>query len=126
MSTTDPYAVNSTTRHCCRGIGRHTLECPEVSGVPLPAGADFGDVWGLHIRQGAYRVVTGPNRGVTDSDDAALWISGIQFWDGSIDGDGVIETPAVHVEGGRLNSDQARELAAALLEAAAVRDGWAD
>jgi len=29
MTTTDPYAVDSTTRHGRRGIGRHTPECPD-------------------------------------------------------------------------------------------------
>src|SRR4051794_15743058 len=94
--------------------------------IPLPAGADFADMWegrGDDI----HRVVMGVNRGVTDS-DVIVWSSAIQFWDASIDTDNVIDPPAVHIDGavGNLNSDQARELAAALLEAAAECDGWAE
>ena len=54
--------------------------------------------------------------------------SAVQWADGTID-DGQIEGPNVYVydlgEGGPLNSDQARELAAALMEAAAELDRWA-
>lgn len=32
----DAYPVDSTTRACCRGIGRHTPDCPE----PTTAGTD--------------------------------------------------------------------------------------
>jgi hypothetical protein len=93
--------------------------------IPLPAGAVFGDIW-----QGQgddiYRVIMGANRGVTDS-DVVIWTSAIRFWDGSLDTDGEVETPAVHIDGDtdRLNSDHARELASALVEAAAEVDRWA-
>lgn len=64
-------------------------------------------------------------RGVSDS-DVIVWTSCIEFWDGSIDTDGEIELPALHLDGAltTLNSDQARELASALIEAAVEIDGW--
>ncbi|HEY2085721.1 MAG TPA: hypothetical protein VGH54_06775, partial [Mycobacterium sp.] len=91
--------------------------------VPLPAGADFGDIWEGE-GDDVHRVVMGDTRGITDT-DVIVWTSAIQYWDGSIDTDGEIEKPALHIDAGAgadissLNSDQARELAAALLEAAA-------
>jgi hypothetical protein len=97
--------------------------------VPLPAGADFGDAW---EGGSAYRAITGPILGITDS-DVIVWASAIQKADGNIDTDVGNETPAVCIDEWddtqghvlRVNSDQARELAAALLEAASVLDGWA-
>jgi hypothetical protein len=90
--------------------------------VPLPAGAVFGDVWeGIDPK----RVIMGPNRGVTDS-DAYIWTTAIQRTDGRIE-DGP-EPPQVHIEADTdyagLNSDQCREMASLLLEAAAQLDGW--
>src|ERR1700730_13781592 len=87
--------------------------------VPLPAGAVFGDIWEGDDPE---RVVWGANRGITDS-DLIIWTSAMQRTDGRIYSES--EPPKVHVDGGvDLNSDQARELAAALLEAAAELDGW--
>jgi len=90
--------------------------------VPLPVGAVFGDVWEGDDPE---RVIMGPNRGVTDS-DAIVWTTTIQRADGGISLEP--EPPHIHIqtiwEDG-LNSDQARELAAVLLEAAAEMDGWA-
>lgn len=93
--------------------------------VPLPPGAAFGDVW---EGQPPQRVVMGQNRAVTDA-DVIVWTSAIQHLDGTLEktnGDGR-EPPTAHIDGGPmdLNSDQCRELAAALLEAAAEIDGWA-
>jgi hypothetical protein len=90
-----------------------------TSDIPLPAGAAFGDTW---EGDGPQRVVMGPTRGITDS-DFTVWTSAIQCADGRIDS----EPPEVHIAGDTdsgLNSDQARELAAALLEAAGELDGW--
>jgi hypothetical protein len=50
--------------------------------VPLPVGADFGDIWARVGHEDAHRVIMGNNRGVTDS-DVIVWASAIQFWDGS-------------------------------------------
>ena len=88
--------------------------------VPLPAGAVFGDLW-----EGDYpeRVIWGPNRGITDS-GVIIWTSAMQRTDGRIYAES--EPPRVHIEGDvDLSSDQARELSAVLLEAAAELDGWA-
>jgi hypothetical protein len=86
--------------------------------VPLPAGAALADIWeGEHPQ----RVIMGPNRGITDS-DVIVWTTAIQSADGRID-DGP-EPPLVHIHGDpELNSDQAREPAAVLLECAAEMDG---
>src|ERR1700730_12697463 len=99
--------------------------------IPLPTGAGFGDLWQSVGAKDAHRVIMGDNRGVTDT-DVIVWTSAIQFWDGSLDTDGEIEMPSLHIDGGgvssaisNLNSDQGRELAAALLEAATELDRWA-
>jgi hypothetical protein len=71
------------------------------------------------------RVILGPERRVTDT-DITISTSAIQLADGWIateDDDN--ETPHARIYGyDDLNSDQARELASALLEAAAELDGW--
>lgn len=91
--------------------------------VPLPAGADYGDEWQVDSSK-SYRVVCGRIRPITDN-DTAVWTSAIQFTDGTLDTAGTIEAPSITIDDYRtLNSDQARELAAALLEAAAEVDGW--
>jgi hypothetical protein len=79
--------------------------------VPLPAGAALADIWEGDDPQ---RVIMGPNRGITDS-DVIVWTTAIQSAGGRIyDGP---EPPLVHIHGDpELNSDQARELAAVLLE----------
>ncbi|MGO9151757.1 hypothetical protein [Mycobacterium sp.] len=90
--------------------------------VPLPAGAVFGNIWEGDDPE---RVITGPNRGITDS-DVFVRTTAIQRADGRIDVE-PNEPPLVHIEGDTdgLNSDQVRELATVLLEAAAEMDGWA-
>jgi hypothetical protein len=93
--------------------------------VPLPTGATTVDDW-QHDDPQPYRVILGADRKVTDH-KLTVSPSAVQWGDGSVD-DGRIEVPHVYVydvdEGNPLNSDQARELAAALLEAAAEVDGW--
>lgn len=121
--TTTEYPVDSTTRACCGGIGRHTRDC--WSDVALPPGTEFACPW---EGDPAYRTVFGVDRGVTDS-TARVYIAAIQLADGSLD-DGSIEAPGLYVcdgerDGLHLNSDQARELASVLLQAAAELDGWA-
>lgn len=120
--TTNPYPVDSATRTCCGGIGTHTRGCR--ANVPLPPGADFACSW-----QGApvFRTVFGIDRTVTDS-TARVYTAAIQLADGTLD-DGAIEAPGLYVcdgerDGLHLNSDQARELASVLLQAADEIDGW--
>jgi hypothetical protein len=89
--------------------------------VPLPAGAE-ADVW-----DDGGRTIRGPLRGV-DGYDLIVWTAAEQFADGSIDVDGEVEAPNVLVENHAargMTSDQARELAAVLIEAADEIDGWA-
>jgi hypothetical protein len=64
-------------------------------------------------------LVSGPVRRSWDT----LWTSAIQRADGRIEPEP--GPPRVHIEGDvDLNRDQARELAAVLLEVAAELDGW--
>jgi hypothetical protein len=89
--------------------------------VALPAGAVFGDAWeGDDLK----RIVMGPDRGITDS-GVIVWTSAVQSAQGRITSEQP-EPPQVHIEGGALglNSDQARELASVLLEAADEMDSW--
>jgi hypothetical protein len=93
--------------------------------VPLPIGARTFDTWQDDDPQ-PYRVILGAYRRVTDH-KVLVSPSAVQWADGSVD-DGRIEAPQVYIfelgESAPLNSDQARELAAALLEAADEIDGW--
>jgi hypothetical protein len=86
--------------------------------VPTPAGTTFADDWQDDDR----RIIFGANRGVTDY-DITIWTSATQG------ADGTLREPSVHVDikaSRGLNSDQARELAATLLECAAELDGWVE
>jgi hypothetical protein len=92
----------------------------------LPAGATAQppDEW-LDGHAQPYRIIYGADRRVTDH-NLAVSPSAIQWVDGTIDNQD--EPPAVYVWGltemDPLNSDQARELAAALLETAEQIDSW--
>ncbi|MEE2851439.1 MAG: hypothetical protein VX424_02160 [Actinomycetota bacterium] len=89
--------------------------------VPLPAAAVSGDVW-----EGGERVVMGPRRNVGRRPDIHVRTYAIQRTDGRITRRP--EPPGVFVY---LDSDQpitaarARQLAAALLDAADQADAWA-
>lgn len=95
--------------------------------IDPPVGATACDIWQEHDPL-PYRVVFGAFRMVTDH-AAVVSSSAVQWADGSID-DGGIEAPAIALlnDGTEailgLDSDQARELAAALLEAADELDRW--
>ncbi len=93
--------------------------------LPLPAGAEYADDWQPgDIEFPPYRIVLGAKRGITDH---ALLVStsAVQWVDGSIEDGSKDECPKVWLDQpGDLNSDQARELAALLLELAAQIDGW--
>jgi hypothetical protein len=43
MTTTNAYPVDSATRTCCGGIGRHTRDCQSLAVAP-PAGTT-SDIW---------------------------------------------------------------------------------
>jgi hypothetical protein len=93
--------------------------------VALPAGARTLDTWQADDPQ-PYRVILGADRKVTDH-RLTVSPSAVQWADGTID-NGAIEPPQIFVfnlgESDPLNSDQARELAAVLLEVAAQLDLW--
>jgi hypothetical protein len=90
--------------------------------VPLPTGVAAVDDWRPNDPL-PYRVVLGAGRGVTDH-KVRVQTSAIQFADGRIDAPTATISGAGH-NGSGLNSDQARELASALIKAAAELDGWA-
>lgn len=89
--------------------------------VPLPAGALSADIW-----EYGERVVLGPPHSVPMRSDVVVRASAIQRADGTVAPRP--EPPAVRVD---LDSDveftaeQARQLAAALLDAADQADEWA-
>lgn len=84
--------------------------------VPLPAGA-HADVWEPESDK-RVRLIFGARRPVTDHSVSVL--AGALQYD-----DGRVEELRVILGDHDLNSDQARELASALLEAAAEIDRWA-
>lgn len=91
--------------------------------VPLPAGAVAHDDWESDGDR-RYRMIFGPNHAFTDC-EVALCTDAIQLDDGSIDTTGHWGTPRIYVDADNgLDSDQARELASALLETADQLDGW--
>lgn len=100
---------------------------PDV--VPLP-GADHVGKWDLDDPEHPepYRLLFGFDRTVTDH-TVRVYASAVQLADGTTE-EGSIDGPSVYVASGQasalepLNSDQARELASALLEAAAEIDRW--
>lgn len=96
-----------------------------VSNNPVPAGSRPQTDWETsEAGETLYRLLTGKVRCITDS-DAYVQTWATQLTDGAIDdGSAFGEEPHVEVPQVRLNSDQARELAAALLECAAELDRW--
>lgn len=89
--------------------------------VPLPAGATFADIW-----QGdedmPYRIIGSEERSITD--DVGLYVSAVQFADGSIDA-GRIEAPGVFVNSYRVPVERVHVMIAALQEALAQVERWA-
>jgi len=96
----------------------------------LPAGAESRDDWQPRTPM-PYRVIGSPNRALPGKPDEEIlvWNNAVQWADGSIDDDGLIEAPNVSVHGvywkRGLSSAEARELAAVLIECADKIDGWA-
>ncbi len=90
-----------------------------TAALPVPPGAELVGDWDIE----GYRDVFGADRTVTDH---AIRV----YTTASQNIDGVLYDVAVQIADGErpgpgpLNSDQARELAAALLAAAAQIDGW--
>ncbi len=103
-----------------------TTSAPTVPNVAPPTGAVIVDDWQQDDPH-PYRVVIGAERTVTDH-KVRVSSSAVQWADGRVD-DGRIEAPQIYVfeldESNPLHSDQTRELAAVLLEAADEIDGWA-
>jgi hypothetical protein len=90
--------------------------------VPLPAGAAAPAGWeldGFSVDATPFRMVLGGERSVTDH-ELRVWARAWQNGDGTLD-----ELTVVIELAEELNSDQARELASALLETAAELDRWA-
>jgi hypothetical protein len=92
--------------------------------VPLPAGAvpvggwDSGRILSEDETR-AWRIIHSADRKITDN-DGYVHLRATQYSDGNLDDLGI----RVLTADDDLNSDQARELASVLLEAAAELDGW--
>jgi hypothetical protein len=89
--------------------------------VPIPAGFRAQDWQGDDRRP--FRVLLGEVRAI-DGVDVCLQATAIQFADGTLDDGSVHEPPLVYLGDDALTATQARELAALLVEAADVIDGW--
>ncbi|WP_407689724.1 hypothetical protein [Mycobacterium sp. HUMS_1102779] len=123
-TTTNPHPVDSETRACCGGIGRHVPDCPEMAAVPMPAGASRVFNWEsaeVTGRQLPSRIFDGTVRRVERlrGDPIEVRIEGTQLANGFPErlvrcqireGDDVLTTA------------QARKLAEALADAAAEVD----
>ncbi len=109
-----------------------TIEATRDFDVPLPEGAEFGDDWRPHPKT-PYRVISGPHREValgnaSDAPQAIVCFHAVQFADGTIDVEGRVEPPGISVDiewKNILTSDQARVLAAIVMQAADEIDRWA-
>lgn len=87
--------------------------------VTLPAGIDLVGDWDLD----GHRALYGFDRTVTDH-EVHVYAQGSQAPDGTIY-DLTVYMANGERSGPQFNSDQARELAAALIQTAAELDGWA-
>src|SRR5258705_13859534 len=96
-----------------------------IPDVPVPPGAR-PDSWQDDVPF-PYRVLLGECRGIdgVDIDRVSVQPTAIQFSDGRVDDGSVHEAPCVYLGDDALSSSQARELSAALAEAADEVDGWA-
>lgn len=93
--------------------------------VPIPVGV-CADDWQDDVPQ-PYRVLFGELRGIDglDIDRVSVQATAVQFSDGRIDDGSVHEPPHVYLSDDVLTSVQARQLAAALIDAADEVDRWA-
>jgi hypothetical protein len=124
MAITNPYPVDSTTRRCCGGIGRHTRDCDTT--VQPPAGAD-ADIW-----EGDHRdVYTHPLGVLNNTNDPlrspVVSAIAVQWRDGTVDVDGIVKPPSISIECPAepgLTVEQARSLALCILHAAFQLECW--
>jgi hypothetical protein len=97
------------------------------SDVTLPPGVARVNHWEPEGDQAHYRFIVGPTRRVTDH-SIRVSVHAFQWSDGTLDDGDILSAPGIAIHDADacapLNSDQARELAAALLEAAAEFDSW--
>jgi hypothetical protein len=123
----DDQTADSTDLVRCDNCGRygwHTTDrCPATPpDLAPPPWASFVDTWDSAL--GGGRVILGVDHAITDC-DLKVSTSCVQHRDGHIDDGSTDECPRVYINQPiELNSDQARELAAVLLELAAQVDGW--
>lgn len=103
------HPVDSTYHHCCNGIGRHTPDCnPDL---PIPAGAKAGD-WDSIDLDGV--LTRSLEWGRFDTVKVGVSIDGFQNARGEVS-----RSIALYDSVGReLTADDARALAAKLVEAA--------
>jgi hypothetical protein len=119
--STDPRSrrdIDKLLLSRARGHARDNLVAEMIGPVDLPARMAIFDIWQEGDPQ-PYRVILGKYRTIPGH-AARVSTAAIQFADGSID-DGRLEPPNItlyDVQDERLSSDDARELAAVLLEAA--------
>lgn len=95
--------------------------------VTLPAGVARVDDWELDGDHAYYRFIVGATRTLSDH-RIRVSAHAFQWSDGTLDDGNILSAPGIAIHdvdcGGPLTSDQARELAAALLEAAMEFDSW--
>lgn len=95
-------------------------------GVPLPAGADEASDWWEENTDapGPYRIIASQRRGLADG-NLTVQATALQYQDGHVD-DGTLEGPCPSIDGvpELLTTHAARELAAAIIQAADMADRW--
>ena len=97
------------------------------SDVALPSGVVRVNAWEPDGDEAHYRFIVGPTRTLTDH-PIRVSVHAFQWSDGTLDDGDILSAPGIAIHDADasvpLKSDQARELAAALLEAAAEFDRW--
>jgi hypothetical protein len=93
-----------------------------IPDVPVPPGVE-PDAWQNDVPQ-PYRVLFGVLRNTDGVEYTTVQATAYQYTDGRIEDGSVREAPHVYLGDDALSSSQARELAAALIEAADEADGW--
>jgi hypothetical protein len=109
------------------GMTTTTAPSNQYPDVPLPAGA-LADCESWAFWDNEFRIFHGADRIIRAEDEivAKVQTGGVQLPDGSVD---LSDPPRIDLftfSDDGMTSDQARELAAALLEAAAEIDRWAE
>jgi hypothetical protein len=97
------------------------------SDIAVPAGVARTNPWEPSGDQAHYRFIVGATRRVTDH-PIHVSVHAFQWSDGTLDDGDILSAPGIAIHNADacvpLKSHQARELAAALLEAAAEFDSW--